>query len=43
MHPWTAAQIRAFPGWARENSDLHAAWHVLAMTGMHRGELLALR
>jgi integrase len=24
-------------------SDLHAAWHVLAMTGMRCGELLALR
>lgn len=43
MHPWTAEQRRAFLGWSRENAPLHAAWHVLAMTGMRRGELLALR
>lgn len=43
MHPWTAAQLAAFLGWAAGNSQLHAAWHVLAMTGMRRGELLALR
>ena len=43
MRPWTAAQLAAFLGWARKNSDLYPAWHVLAMTGMRRGELLALR
>jgi integrase len=43
MHPWTAGQLSAFLGWARENSGLYAAWHVLAHTGMRRGELLALR
>jgi integrase len=43
MHPWTAGQLAAFLGWSREHSDLHAAWRVLAMTGMRRGELLALR
>jgi integrase len=43
MHPWTAAQLAAFLGWSREHSDLHPAWHVLAMTGCRRGELLALR
>lgn len=43
MHPWTAAQLAAFLGWSRRNSDLHVAWHVLATTGMRRGELLALR
>lgn len=43
MHPWDAAQLGAFLDWSRENSQLHAAWHVLAMTGMRRGELLALR
>jgi integrase len=43
MHPWTAAQLAAFLAWSREHSDLHAAWHLLAMTGMRRGECLALR
>jgi integrase len=43
MHPWTAGQLGAFLGWAAQNSELHAAWYVLAMTGMRRGELLALR
>lgn len=43
MHPWSAAQLRAFLDWSRDNSDNHAAWHVLAYTGMRRGELLALR
>jgi len=43
MHPWNAAQLGAFLAWSREHSELHLAWHVLAMTGMRRGELLALR
>jgi integrase len=43
MHPWTAGQLAAFLGWAPEHSELFAAWHVLAMTGCRRGELLALR
>ena len=43
MHRWTAVQLAAFLAWSREHSELHAAWHVLAMTGMRRGELLALR
>jgi integrase len=43
MRPWTAAQLAAFLGWAREHSELYPAWHTLAMTGMRRGELLALR
>jgi len=41
--PWTAAQLAGFLGWSRGHSELHPAWHVLAMTGMRRGELLALR
>jgi integrase len=41
--PWTAQQLGAFLGWAKEHSGLHAAWYVLAYTGMRRGELLALR
>lgn len=43
MHPWDDGQLAAFLGWSRENSQVHAAWYVLAMTGMRRGELLALR
>jgi len=43
MHPWSAAELAAFLGWAREHSELHAAWHVLSYTGMRRGELLGLR
>lgn len=43
MHPWDAAQLAAFLTWSRGHSELHAAWHVLAYTGMRRGELLALR
>jgi integrase len=29
--------------WAREHADNFALWHVLAFTGMRRGEALALR
>ena len=43
MHPWDAGQLRAFLDWSADVSPLHAPWHVLAMTGMRRGELLALR
>jgi integrase len=44
MHPLTAAQLRGFLDWTRDNNrELHAAWTMLAMTGMRRGELLALR
>ena len=43
MHPWTAGQLAAFLDWSREHSPNHALWHVLAYTGMRRGELLALR
>jgi integrase len=43
MHPWDAGQLRAFLYWSADKSPLHAPWHVLAMTGMRRGELLALR
>jgi integrase len=43
MHPWTAPQLAAFLTWTKDHSFLHAAWWVLAMTGMRRGELLALR
>ena len=43
MHPWTAGQLGAFLDWSRDHSQNHAPWHVLAYTGMRRGELLALR
>ncbi|MQA86681.1 MAG: tyrosine-type recombinase/integrase [Streptosporangiales bacterium] len=43
MHPWSDDQLRAFLDWSKDNSALHTAWYVLAMTGMRRGELLALR
>ncbi len=43
MHPWTERQLAAFLAWARDHSQLWVAWRVLAMTGMRRGELLALR
>jgi integrase len=43
MHPWSAAQLTAFLVWSAKGSQLHPAWWMLAMTGMRRGELLALR
>jgi integrase len=42
MRPWSASQLGMFLNWSAENSELHAAWHVLAHTGMRRGELLGL-
>lgn len=44
MSTWTADQLRAFLDHAKANDDeLHIAWLLLAITGMRRGELLALR
>ncbi|MBO0824799.1 MAG: site-specific integrase [Actinobacteria bacterium] len=43
MTCWSAAQLSAFMAWAREHSDHHGLWHVLAHTGARRGEMLALR
>jgi integrase len=40
---WSADQLAAFLAWSAEHSQLHALWHVLANTGMRRGEALALR
>lgn len=41
---WTAPQLRAFLGWAREYEGLDATlWEVYAATGCRRSELLALR
>ncbi len=43
MRPWTADQLATFLDWSREHSPYHFAWHMLAMTGMRRGEALELR
>jgi integrase len=44
IHPWSAEELAAFLAWAREGERPDAAaWHVLAYTGMRRGEALALR
>lgn len=44
MHPWDAAQLATFLAWAREHAPSgYALWHVLAYTGMRRGEALSLR
>lgn len=44
IHPWTAANLKMFLGWASEKrSDIAPAWKLLAYTGMRRGEVLALR
>ena len=43
MHPWDAGQLAAFLGWAEKNSQNYPLWHLLSMTGMRRGEALALR
>jgi integrase len=40
---WSAAQLAAFLRWAGGNSQHAALWQLLAMTGMRRGEALALR
>jgi integrase len=42
MRIWTAEQLRAFLEHVRDDR-LVAAWHLLATTGMRRGELLGLR
>jgi integrase len=43
MRCWTAAQLAAFLSWSAQHGAHHALWHVLANTGMRRGEALALR
>lgn len=44
MHTWGSDELRAFLDWSSQTGDeLHTAWLVLAMTGMRRGEALALR
>ena len=42
MKTWTAEQLGAFLR-ATKDERLHALWHVLAMTGMRRGEALGLK
>ena len=39
---WDASELRAFLQ-AVDGHRLKAAWHVAAMTGMRRGEVLGLR
>jgi integrase len=44
MRTWNAAQLRAFLDWSRSTDDEgFTSWHLLAMTGLRRGEALALR
>ncbi len=44
MQTWDADQLRTFLDWAeRERPELYLAWLLLAMTGMRRGEALAVR
>lgn len=43
MHPWDDTQLRAFLDWSAANDEMHVAWALLAMTGMRRGEALALQ
>ncbi|MFE2122426.1 tyrosine-type recombinase/integrase [Rhodococcus aetherivorans] len=42
---WTVEQLAAFLGWNRDTyrDELYPLWHLLASTGMRRGEALALR
>lgn len=44
IHPWTGPQLRVFLSWCKDTGAANAtAYHLLAYTGMRRGELLALR
>lgn len=44
MQTWTSEQLQAFLSWSLGDQDeLYPAWLLLAITGMRRGELLALR
>jgi integrase len=44
MQVWTGEQLAAFLSWSRDGSDeLYPAWLLLSMTGMRRGEALALQ
>lgn len=44
MTAWNADELRTFLDWSRDDGDdLHLAWLLSSMTGLRRGELLALR
>lgn len=44
MKTWTGEELSTFLDWSKARQDeLHIAWTLLAMTGMRRGEALALR
>jgi integrase len=43
MTCWSAAELAAFLGSAEGAAQNYPLWHTLAMTGMRRGEALALR
>lgn len=44
MKTWTGEELRRFLDWSEARDDeLYPGWLVLAMTGMRRGEALALR
>lgn len=43
MSTWTASQLQAFLDWSQRTDDVdYVVWLTLAMSGMRRGELLAL-
>lgn len=45
MVTWSAGELSAFLAWARDDfdDDLLPLWHLIAHTGMRRGEALALK
>lgn len=43
MTCWSAGELAAFLGWAREHSQSFAVWHHLANTGRRPGEALSVR
>lgn len=43
LETWTAADLRRFLDWDRGDDPLYPLWHLLAHTGMRRGEAVALR
>jgi integrase len=44
MRAWDDVQLRRFLDWSKDSGDeMRVAWSLLALTGMRRGEALALR
>lgn len=45
IHVWTAAQLRAFLAWDRDDyrDPMHTLWATIAGTGLRRSEAIALR